>query len=121
MAGIQNYSRVTFRIDNKTKPFVQSMDESADHKALGPWNGHRANPYRPGLFLARVHLSNHTSLATREWLVSVAFGLTLANNSSTSYDAISEPGKRIQIKARRVTAGNKSRQAPFLPRNKPTL
>jgi hypothetical protein len=49
-----------------------------------------------------------------EWLVSVAFGLTLANNSSASYDAISESGKKIQIKARRVTADNKSRQLSIM-------
>ncbi len=49
-----------------------------------------------------------------EWLVSVAFGLTLANNSSASYDAISKSGKKIQIKARRVTKGNRSRQLSVL-------
>ncbi|RTZ48051.1 hypothetical protein EKL30_03555 [Candidimonas sp. SYP-B2681] len=49
-----------------------------------------------------------------EWLVSVAFGLTLANNSSADYDAISKSGKKIQIKARRVTVDNKSRQLGVL-------
>lgn len=45
-----------------------------------------------------------------EWLVSQAFGLSLAGNSVSDYDAISESGKKIQIKARRVTPTSKSRQ-----------
>lgn len=49
-----------------------------------------------------------------EWLVSQAFGLSLASNSVADYDAISESGKKIQIKARRVTPTNKSRQLSVL-------
>lgn len=47
-----------------------------------------------------------------EWLVSHALNLTLAKNSSAGYDALSqsEPNKRVQIKARRVTPNNRSRQ-----------
>lgn len=47
-----------------------------------------------------------------EWLVSSALNLTLAANSAAGYDAVSrsEPVKRYQIKARRVSAVNRSRQ-----------
>ncbi|WP_080571184.1 DUF6998 domain-containing protein [Stutzerimonas stutzeri] len=45
-----------------------------------------------------------------EWLVSSAFNLTLAKNSAAGHDAESSDGKKIQIKSRRITAGNRSRQ-----------
>ncbi len=47
-----------------------------------------------------------------EWLVASALNLTLAKNSAVGYDAVSrsEPVRRYQIKARRVTASNPSRQ-----------
>ena len=45
-----------------------------------------------------------------EWLVASALNLKLAKNSSAGHDAVSESGRKIQIKARRVTADNKSRQ-----------
>ena len=45
-----------------------------------------------------------------EWLVAQAYGLELANNSKTGYDAIDAAGSKIQIKGRRVTADNPSRQ-----------
>jgi len=45
-----------------------------------------------------------------EWLVSTTLGLELAGNSSAGYDAKSASGVRVQIKARRVTAKNPSRQ-----------
>ncbi len=45
-----------------------------------------------------------------EWLVASALGFKLANNSSAGHDAESEDGKKIQIKARRVSPANKSRQ-----------
>jgi len=45
-----------------------------------------------------------------EWLVSKALGLELTTNSSAGYDGIDPDGNRIQIKGRRVTSGNKSRQ-----------
>ena len=45
-----------------------------------------------------------------EWLVATALGLTLASNSSAGYDAVSPAGVRIQIKGRRVTPKNPSRQ-----------
>ena len=37
-----------------------------------------------------------------EWLALRAFGGTLAPNSEKSYDLLSEDGRRIQVKARRV-------------------
>ncbi|MGE6993152.1 DUF6998 domain-containing protein [Pseudomonas sp. NPDC047961] len=45
-----------------------------------------------------------------EWLVASALNLKLAKNSAAGHDAESDSGKKIQIKARRVTADNKSRQ-----------
>ncbi|RON24850.1 hypothetical protein BK660_04050 [Pseudomonas brassicacearum] len=45
-----------------------------------------------------------------EWLVSSALNLTLAKNSATGHDAESSNGKKIQIKGRRITANNRSRQ-----------
>jgi len=45
-----------------------------------------------------------------EWLVASALGLKLAKNSAAGHDAESEEGKKIQIKARRVSHNNKSRQ-----------
>ena len=45
-----------------------------------------------------------------EWLVSKALDLDLQSNSKTGYDGISKSGTRVQIKGRRITAKNKSRQ-----------
>jgi hypothetical protein len=45
-----------------------------------------------------------------EWLVSTALGLKLVENSAAGYDAISSEGVRVQIKGRRLTANNSSRQ-----------
>ena len=45
-----------------------------------------------------------------EWLVARAYNLKLANNSKAGYDAIDAFGTKIQIKGRRVTADNPSRQ-----------
>jgi hypothetical protein len=45
-----------------------------------------------------------------EWLVASALGLKLAKNSAAGHDAESEAGKKIQIKARRLSHKNKSRQ-----------
>lgn len=44
-----------------------------------------------------------------EWLVASALNLKLATNSASGYDAESEAGKKIQIKARRLS-NNKSKQ-----------
>ncbi len=45
-----------------------------------------------------------------EWLVANALGLELQSNSKTGYDGISKSGLRVQIKGRRITPENKSRQ-----------
>ncbi len=45
-----------------------------------------------------------------EWLVSKALNLELQSNSKIGYDGISETGVRVQIKGRRITPKNKSRQ-----------
>jgi hypothetical protein len=45
-----------------------------------------------------------------EWLVAKGLALELANNSVAGYDGIDKHGSKIQIKGRRVTPDNKSRQ-----------
>lgn len=45
-----------------------------------------------------------------EWLVSKTLGLGLVSNSKAGYDAISKDGIKTQIKSRRVTPRNNSRQ-----------
>lgn len=45
-----------------------------------------------------------------EWLTSQALGLKLESNSAAGYDATDDQGIRYQIKARRVTPDNASRQ-----------
>jgi len=45
-----------------------------------------------------------------EWLVAKGLGLELAGNSSDGYDGVDSEGVKIQIKGRRITPENKSRQ-----------
>lgn len=45
-----------------------------------------------------------------EWLIAKSMDLQLAPNSKAGYDAISDAGVKFQIKARRVTPDNNSRQ-----------
>ena len=45
-----------------------------------------------------------------EWLVAKSLELELAANSKVGYDGVSKSGIRIQIKGRRVTPQNNSRQ-----------
>jgi len=45
-----------------------------------------------------------------EYLTARAFGLSLAGNSSIGYDAVSDNGIRYQVKSRRLTPRNSSRQ-----------
>jgi hypothetical protein len=45
-----------------------------------------------------------------EWLVAKALDLDLQANSKAGYDGVSKDGVRIQIKGRRLTPANKSRQ-----------
>lgn len=48
-----------------------------------------------------------------EYLVAQAFALSLVGNSSIGYDAISSDGVRYQVKSRRLTVRNRSRQLGF--------
>lgn len=45
-----------------------------------------------------------------EWLVANIMGLTLSSSSKAGYDAVSNMGVRFQIKGRRITTKNSSRQ-----------
>jgi len=45
-----------------------------------------------------------------EWLVSKTMNLDLCNNSSSGYDGIDNKGIKYEIKGRRITPENKSRQ-----------
>lgn len=49
MADIQNYGRVTFRVDKK-KAFVKGTDASTDSQSLGLWSGGTAIPFMKSLF-----------------------------------------------------------------------
>lgn len=49
-----------------------------------------------------------------EFLFAKAFGWTLVNNSQKGYDAVDEGGQTYQIKSRRITPHNKSRQLSSL-------
>ena len=49
-----------------------------------------------------------------EWLLAKGLKLRLAHNSSSGYDAIDEEGKKYQIKGRRVSQTNQSKQLSAL-------
>jgi hypothetical protein len=49
-----------------------------------------------------------------EWLFAERLGLQLAENSAKGYDATDGDGLRYQIKSRRITSANKSRQLGVL-------
>jgi hypothetical protein len=57
-----------------------------------------------------VRTSNNPLGDYTEWLVSKALGLELTANSAAGHDAVSPVGIRFQIKGRRVTPKNPSRQ-----------
>jgi hypothetical protein len=61
-----------------------------------------------------IRSSNGPSGDYAEILFSRAFGWNLENNSSAGYDAVDESRTRFQIKCRRVTAKNPSRQMSAL-------
>jgi hypothetical protein len=54
--------------------------------------------------------SNNPTGDLAEYLFCKAFGWTQAGNSHAKIDAVSSDGKRYQIKGRRLTRQNKSRQ-----------
>jgi hypothetical protein len=61
-----------------------------------------------------VRSTNNPVADYSEYLTARAFGLTLVANSSIGYDAISDDDVRYQVKARRLTPRNGSRQLGFI-------
>src|SRR6266481_6778003 len=57
-----------------------------------------------------VRTSNNPVSGYTEWLVSQRLGLTLCGNSEKGFDSTDKCGVKYEIKARRVTPTNKSRQ-----------
>jgi hypothetical protein len=57
-----------------------------------------------------VRTSNNPVSDYTEWLVSQRLGLTLCGNSEKGFDSTDKTGVKYEIKARRVTPSNKSRQ-----------
>jgi hypothetical protein len=57
-----------------------------------------------------VRTSNNPVSGYTEWLVSKRLGLTLCGNSEKGFDSTDKSGVKYEIKARRVTPANKSRQ-----------
>lgn len=57
-----------------------------------------------------VRTNNNPVSGYTEWLVSQRLGLTLCGNSEKGFDATDKSGVKYEIKARRVTPTNKSRQ-----------
>lgn len=63
-----------------------------------------------------VRTANNPSGDYAEALFAKAYGWTLANNSASGHDATSAAGVRYQIKGRRITARNRSRQLSAIRR-----
>jgi hypothetical protein len=61
-----------------------------------------------------VRSSNNPVADYSEYLAARAFGLSLVANANLGYDAISPDGVRYQVKARRLTRRNRSRQLGFI-------
>jgi hypothetical protein len=57
-----------------------------------------------------IRTSNSPTGDFAEWLIANQLGLTLVENSTSGYDAIDSTGVKFQIKSRRVTSHNKSKQ-----------
>ena len=57
-----------------------------------------------------VRTSNNPVSDYTEWLVSQSLGLTLCGNSEKGFDSTDKSGVKYEIKARRVTPKNPSRQ-----------
>jgi hypothetical protein len=57
-----------------------------------------------------IRTSNNPVGDYTEWLVAKQLGLTLAANSTSGYDAVDSAGVKYQIKGRRLTSANQSRQ-----------
>lgn len=61
-----------------------------------------------------VRSSNNPAADYSEYLAARAFDLSLVPNANLGYDAISTDGVRYQVKARRLTRRNRSRQLGFI-------
>ena len=61
-----------------------------------------------------VRSTNNPVADYSEYLTTRAFGLTLVANSSIGFDAIGDDDVRYQVKARRLTVRNGSRQLGFI-------
>ena len=57
-----------------------------------------------------IRSTNNPVADYAEYLVARALSLTLAQKSTTGYDAVDASGRRYEIKGRRLTKDNKSRQ-----------
>ncbi len=57
-----------------------------------------------------IRTNNNPTGDYAEWLVSTQLGLTLEKNAAKGFDATDSQGLRYQIKGRRVTPKNKSKQ-----------
>jgi hypothetical protein len=57
-----------------------------------------------------VRTKNNPVADYAEWLVARALGLELVPKSATGHDAIGPDGRRYEVKARRITRDNGSRQ-----------
>ena len=61
-----------------------------------------------------VRSTNNPAADYAEFLVSKALGLSVAGKSNSGFDATGPDGSRYQIKARRITRHNSSRQLSFI-------
>lgn len=61
-----------------------------------------------------IRSTNNPGADYAEHLVSTALGLMVAGKSNAGYDATDSTGKRYQIKCRRITSHNRSRQLSFI-------
>jgi hypothetical protein len=57
-----------------------------------------------------IRTSNNPVADFAEFIVAEKMSLCLAANSTAGYDAVDKDGKKYQIKSRRITSHNKSRQ-----------
>ncbi len=61
-----------------------------------------------------IRSTNNPAADYAEHLVATALGLKVAGKSNAGYDAVDSNGNRYQIKSRRITKHNKSRQLSFM-------
>lgn len=61
-----------------------------------------------------IRSTNNPVADYTEYLVAAALNLTLATKSTTGYDATDSEGSKYQIKGRRLTKANRSRQLSFI-------